>query len=324
MKDIGIRWEMEKTIKVGDKLYFSPALISTPIGGGLGLLLALRKSHLKLTDQECVPIPRCVQYTATSVRLMACACRAPRRIRSRGPRDHLLQRRLPGNAEMRARYLGPNSDLLRVRGSKHNTGEVLHAMLAIGAKAAGHWQGAHMTPIDSAAPAVETPLLEGGKGNSMNRYDYPYGITVNSLGLRFYDEGEAKHSYTYAKTGRAVLAQPGGSAFQIYDQTGVELFRRGPNYAATVFEAPTIAELAQKIGIEPAVLVHTVEEFNAACRTDVPLDPRSLDGKCTVGISPPKSNWAEPIVRGPFRAYPITAGVTFTFGGGQVDTKASR
>ena len=168
---------------------------------------------------------------------------------------------------MRARYLGPNSDLLRVRGSKHNTGEVLQAMLAIGAKAAGHWQGAHMTPIDSAAPAVETPLLEGGKGNSMNRYDYPYGITVNSLGLRFYDEGEAKHSYTYAKTGRAVLAQPGGAAFQIYDQTGVELFRRGPNYKATMFEATTIAELAQKIGIEPAVLVHTVEEFNAACRT---------------------------------------------------------
>ena len=195
-------------------------------------------------------------------------------------------------------------------------------MLAIGAKAAGHWQGAHMTPIDSAAPPVETPLLEGGKGNSMNRYDYPYGITVNSLGLRFYDEGEAKHSYTYAKTGRAVLAQPGGAAFQIYDQTGVELFRRGPNYKATMFEAPSIAELAQKIGIEPAVLVHTVEEFNAACRSDVPLDPRVLDGKCTIGISPPKSNWAEPIQRAPFRAYPITAGVTFTFGGLQVDTKA--
>ena len=28
-----------------------------------------------------------------------------------------------------------------------------------------------------------------------------------------------------------------------------------------------------------------------------------------------KSNWAVPIERGPFRAYPITTGVTFSFGG---------
>src|SRR3546814_4389238 len=35
------------------------------------------------------------------------------------------------------------------------------------------------------------------------------GISVNALGVRFFDEGEAQHSFTYAKTGRAVLAQPG-------------------------------------------------------------------------------------------------------------------
>jgi tricarballylate dehydrogenase len=52
------------------------------------------------------------------------------------------------------------------------------------------------------------------------------------------------------------------------------------------------------------------------------MDPRKLDGKCTVGLMPRKSNWAEPLVRGPFRAYPITAGITFTFGGLQVDERA--
>ena len=56
------------------------------------------------------------------------------------------------NAEMRARYLGPNADLMKVRGSRHNTGEVLHMLLALGAKSAGHWQGAHMSPIDGKAP----------------------------------------------------------------------------------------------------------------------------------------------------------------------------
>ena len=50
--------------------------------------------------------------------------------------------------------------------------------------------------------------------------------------------------------------------------------------------------------------------------------PGELDGKGTVGIAPRKSNWAMPIVKGPFRAYPVTGGVTFSFGGIQVDTQA--
>ncbi len=164
--------------------------------------------------------------------------------------------------------------------------------------------------------------MSDGRGNSMNRYDYQFGITVNALGQRFFDEGEAKHAYTYAKTGRAVLNQPGGVAWQIYDQTGIDLFRHGRDYPATMVEAPTLAELAKKIGIEPEPFVHTVEEFNAACREDVAFMAGELDGKGTVGITPKKSNWAVPLTRGPFRAYPITAGVTFSFGGVQVDTQA--
>jgi tricarballylate dehydrogenase len=179
-----------------------------------------------------------------------------------------------------------------------------------------------MSPIDGKAPDVETPVRSDGRGNTMNRYDYQFGITVNALGQRFFDEGEAKHAYTYAKTGRAVLQQPGGVAYQIYDQTGIDLFRHGRDYPATMVEAASLAELARKIGIEPEPLIRTVEEFNKACRSDVAFMPGELDGKSTVGISPRKSNWAEPLLRGPYRAYPITAGVTFTFGGIKVDTQA--
>ena len=322
MKEIGITWEMEKTIKVGDKLYFQPGINIHPIGGGLGMLQQLRsialKNGVEIRYESKVRAVHGDQWHVDGVQVSTSSGEYD----LSGKAVICCSGGFQASAEMRARYLGANADLVRVRGSKHNTGEVLNMMLELGAKSAGHWQGAHMTPIDTAAPAFETPLLESGRGNTMNRYDYTFGITVNSLGLRFYDEGEAKHSYTYAKTGRAVLAQPGSSAFQIYDQTGIDLFRHGRDYKATMVEADTIAELARKIGIEPAVLVHTVDEFNAACRTDVLLDPRNLDGKCTRGISPPKSNWAEPIVREPFRAYPITAGITFTFGGLQVDTKA--
>ncbi len=322
MKDIGVPWEPEKTIKVGDKLYFEPGINIHPIGGGLGMLLRLREIALK-HGVEIRYDSRVRALHGNERHLEGVRVSAPH-----GEYDFYARSIIccaggfQASPEMRARYLGENSDLVRVRGSRHNTGEVLRMMIDLGARTAGHWRGAHMTPIDSAAPPFETPAMEGGRGNSMNRYDYTWGITVNTLGQRFYDEGEAKHSYTYAKTGRAVLAQPGGAAFQLYDDTGINLFRHGRDYPATVVEASSIAELATKIGIEPAVLVQSVEEFNAACRKDIPMDPRSLDGKCTVGVTPKKSNWAEPLVKPPFRAYPVTTGVTFTFGGLAIDANA--
>jgi tricarballylate dehydrogenase len=215
---------------------------------------------------------------------------------------------------MRARYLGPNADLMKVRGSRHDTGEVLMMTLGLGAKAAGHWQGAHATPIDSTYPDVEI-------GSKANRYGYPYGITVNSLGQRFFDEGEARHSYTYAKTGWAVLSQPGAVAYQIYDQKTIPLL--GTRYEfSTPIEANTIDELAQKISIEPAVLNHTIREFNNAARKDIPFDATKLDGKCTEGITPKKSNWSNSIDQPPYWAFSITGGVTFTFGGLQINESA--
>ena len=36
----------------------------------------------------------------------------------------------------------------------------------------------------------------------------------------------------------------------------------------------------------------------------------------------PKSNWASPIERGPFRAYPVVGGITFTFGGLKINPRA--
>ena len=44
-----------------------------------------------------------------------------------------------------------------------------------------------------------------------------------------------------------------------------------------------------------------------------------LDGKATTGLDLAKSNWAQTIDEGPFRAYPVTGGITFTYGGLKVD-----
>ncbi len=70
------------------------------------------------------------------------------------------------------------------------------------------------------------------------------------------------------------------------------------------------------------MLVHTVEEFNRAVSDDKPFLPGRLDGRATRGLALPKSNWASRIETPPFRAYPVTGGVTFTFGGVEIDGNA--
>jgi tricarballylate dehydrogenase len=317
MREIGIKWEIDSHVVIDGRYYFEPGLVVHPVGGvtgGLGQLGQWREIALRVGVE--------IRYESKVKQMLGNDRRIEGVVVSDANEEYeiksgsivLCAGGFQANPEMRARYLGPNADLMKVRGSRHDTGEVLMMTLAMGAKAAGHWQGAHATPIDSTFPDVEI-------GSRANRYGYPYGITVNSLGQRFFDEGEARHSYTYAKTGWAVLGQPGGIAYQLYDQKTIPLL--ADRYeTATPIEANTIEELAGKIGIEPAILSHTVKEFNSAARKDITFDPTILDGKCTEGITPKKSHWASPIDKPPYCAFSITGGVTFTFGGLQINESA--
>jgi len=318
----GIKWEpLKEHALVGGKRYFERGIAIHVAGGGVGQLTQWRQIAESLGIEIRFESPVCAvlgdlrrvegvgvstassRYDLMAKAVIACAGG------------------FQANPEMRARYLAGNTDLMKVRGSRHDTGEVLRLLIDIGARPAGHWQSGHMSPVDANAPDFETPQHADGRGNTQSRYDYPFGISVNSLGLRFFDEGEAQHSYTYAKTGRAVLAQPGGTAYQIYDRSGVACFRY-PHHKATFVEAGTIAELAAKIGLVPTVLEHTLAEFNRAVRDDRPFDPTRPDGKATGGLAIPKSNWACRIEKPPFRAYPVTGGITFTFGGVEIDRNA--
>ena len=322
MRDVGIKWEpLKEHAKVDGKLYFERGIAIHVAGGGPGQLSQWRAIAEKLGIA--------IRFDSPVIGMLG-DMRRVEGVRVLGPNGaYELKAKsviacaggFQASPEMRARYLNGNTDMMKVRGSKHDTGEVLRYLLDLGAKTSGHWQTGHMSPIDANAPDVEAPQHEDGQGNTQSRYDYPYGISVNGLGVRFFDEGEAQHSYTYAKTGRAVLAQPGGRAFQIYDQTGIKCFRY-PHHKATFVEAATIAELAEKIGLEPKVLTHTVEEFNKACDDSVTFDHTKPDGKKARGLAVPKSNWAWRIDQGPFRAYPVVGGITFTFGGVQVNRNA--
>lgn len=209
--------------------------------------------------------------------------------------------------EMRAKYMGTGWDIMKVRGTKYDTGEVLNMALALNAKTTGEWTGGHCTQVDASAPDYDM-------GDSAIRHCHQFGIIVNSEGKRFLDEGADFSLNTYARYGREVLRQPHAWACQIFSQ---ELVKNGLllstyNVGASIV-AKTIGELAEQIEVNPTQLEKTIREYNNAVQPGEFI-PAKLDGKKTIGIDPPKSNWATKI-EPPYVAYPVTSGITFTYGG---------
>jgi tricarballylate dehydrogenase len=222
--------------------------------------------------------------------------------------------------DLRSRYLGPEWRHTKVRGNPLNTGEVLLAALDAGAGAAGDWGSCHSTAWDAGAAESGDRELT----NQFTRQSYPLGLVVNRDGERFVDEGADFRNYTYARYGREILRQPGGLAFQIFDAATRPLLRpeEYDNPAVSCAVADTVPELAEALGIDAAGLARTIERFNAAVPRDVPFDPAVKDGKAARDVTPPKSNWAVPVERRPFHGFPVTCGITFTFGGLRIDTGA--
>ena len=227
------------------------------------------------------------------------------------------------NAAWRTRYLGPGWDLAKVRGTRFNTGDGIRMAVDVGAATRGNWSGCHAVGWDMNAP--EFGDLE--VGDNFQKHSYPFGIMVNQLGRRFVDEGADFRNYTYARYGRDVLNQPGQCAWQIFDAKAAHLLRdeyrirRVTRIRAESLEA-LAGKLAEAEGVDGAALLEEIARFNAAVDTATPFDPTVKDGRGTVGLPLPKSNWANPLDTPPFEAYGVTCGITFTFGGLAVDEEA--
>jgi len=224
------------------------------------------------------------------------------------------------NAEWRARYLGPGWELARVRGTRHNTGDGIRMALEAGAMPYGNWSGCHAVAWDLNAPEFGDLKVR----DNFQKHSYPLGIMVNAHGRRFVDEGADFRNYTYARYGRIILEQPNQVAWQIFDAKVSHLLRDEYRIRqVTKYTSPTLEGLAQAIeGIDRNELLRTIAQYNASVRRDVPFNPAVLDGRCTVGLDVPKSNWANTIDTPPFEAYAVTCGITFTFGGLRVNERA--
>lgn len=83
---------------------------------------------------------------------------------------------------------------------------------------------------------------------------------------------------------------------------------------ATFLEGETLEELAQKMGLPASALTQTIGQYNQA-----------VQHQQTPGLNPPRSHHKlapMPVVKAPFYALPICAGITYTTGGLLIDSHA--
>ena len=189
----------------------------------------------------------------------------------------------------------------------------------VGARPFGQWSGCHAVAWDLNAPAAN----EGRLVQHFERDSYPLGIYVNARGERFVDEGEDFRNYTYARYGQEIMRQPLQVAFQLFDQKVVHLLKKPYTLPGTTrLEGETMEALARTARIEVATLKRTIAAYNAAVNGEE-FNPAVKDGKAALGITPPKSNWAQRLDSPPYLCFPVTCGITFTFGGLRIGPDAA-
>jgi tricarballylate dehydrogenase len=291
--------------------------LGMPVGGGAAIVQGLAGIVEKTAGSE-------ILYQTEAVRLSVSDEGRIDGVFIRG-RDGLLRRLaassviiasggFEGNKEMLTQYVGERAcDMpLIAPGPGKNRGDGIRMALEIGADTAGQFDMFHGEPADPRTRKPDAVI-----------YPYPYGIVVNRHARRFYDEGKNSFDSTFEEIAYEIWRHQEQRAFFIGDQTSLSV--RGFTDVALTdlppLTAASISGLAEQLGLDPKALESTVSEFNAAIGPGE-FDPYVFDGKSTVGLAPPKSNWAFPIQSPPYIAYPMTCAITFTFGGIRTDSSA--
>jgi tricarballylate dehydrogenase len=215
------------------------------------------------------------------------------------------------NIDWLKQYWGAAADNFLIRGTPYNRGEVLRMLLDAGIAPVGDPTQCHAVAIDARAPK-----FDGGIATRLD--SIVFGIVVSRDAQRFYDEGEDVWPKRYAIWGRLVAQQPGQIAYSIIDAKSIRLFMPS---IFPAFEAPTVAELAVKLGLDPAALEKTVGDFNAAVKPGT-FDFTVLDDCATSGLAIPKSHWARKLDTPPYYGYPLRPGITFTYLGVRVNQES--
>jgi tricarballylate dehydrogenase len=223
-----------------------------------------------------------------------------------------------GNAAMMRAHFGPAGETIKLisPGTRFDTGDGIRMAIDHGASVSGDWNGMHMEPVDPRSKHSAPIVLV-----------YPYGIVVDQEGRRFFDEGGGLVHETWEVFARDIhFARPKSIAYAILDSRLFDIpgYKRAIRSEVPPYQAGTLAELAVQFAVPARNLEETIEAFNIAATGDVArFDATQRDGLAAAAeLKPPKSNWARPITKPPFLAYPLVGAVAYTFGGLATNEKA--
>jgi tricarballylate dehydrogenase len=223
-----------------------------------------------------------------------------------------------GNAAMMGAQFGPTGETIKLisPGTRFDTGDGIRMAVDRGARVSGDWDGMHMEPVDPRSKHSAPVVLV-----------YPYGIVVDQEGRRFFDEGGGLVHETWEAFARDIhFARPKNIAYAILDSRLFDIagYQRAIRSEVPPHRAGTLAELAAQIAVPARKLEETIEAFNIAATGDVArFDATQRDGlAAAAGLTPPKSNWARPITKPPFLAWPLVGAIAYTFGGLATNEKA--
>lgn len=266
------------------------------IAGG-EIVRGARARHLKMRNGRCVGIIADVGGDESSIGAGAVI---------------LADGGFQGNADLVRRYISPKPEKLCVRNAGTGMGDGLAMAEEVGAKLIGlnrfygHVQCREALVSQSLWPYPILDLLTSA------------GIVVDHNGRRFADEGLGG---VFMANAIAALDEP-DTAVVIFDDAiwngvGREyILPPNPNAVdagGTLISAPSLAGLADKVGLPVPELETTVARYNA------------FAGGGTAALYPPRSRRAGtpfPVVRAPFHAFRLSAGMTYTMGGIAVDEGA--
>ena len=290
-----------------------------PVGGGASIVRELSRAAWELGVEfafatEAASIERNNHGRVTALNVVANG--TPERIAT--PAIVLACGGFEMDRNAMREHIGDGAETIRPisDGTAFNTGTGVKMAIAAGAQTSGDWNGMHVEPVDPRSGKAEAVVLT-----------YPYGIVVDADGRRFFDEGNGRVDETWETLARAIhFHTPGAIAYALFDQSLYDIagYERAICTDQPPVTAPTIAELAAKLGIDPTGLAHTIEQYNAS----VPagghgFDATRVDGVTSkAGLHPPKSNWARAIERPPFVGYPLVCAICYTFGGIATDAEA--
>jgi fumarate reductase flavoprotein subunit len=214
-----------------------------------------------------------------------------------------------GNTDLVRRYISPKPEKLCMRNAGTGKGDGLVMAEEVGAKLVGldrfygHVQCQEALVSQDLWPYPILDLLTSA------------GIVVDRSGRRFTDEGLGGVATANAI---AALDEP-DTAVVVFDDAiwngvGREyILPPNPNAVhagGTLISARSLTDLAERVGLPGPDLESTIARYN------------SFAAGGTAVLDPPRSRRAstpQPIVRAPFHAFRVCAGLTYTMGGIAVD-----